>query len=44
MCSHGVDVLDAKLKVLASELNELLPTLNARCGVGSQTAPAKPAS
>jgi len=42
--SHGVDVLDAKLKVLASELNEFLPALNARCGVGSQTAPAKPAS
>jgi hypothetical protein len=42
--SHGVDVLDAKLKVLASELNEFLPTLSARCGVSSQTAPAKPAS
>ena len=42
--SHGVDVLDAKLKVLACELDEFLPALNARCGVGSQTAPAKPAS
>jgi hypothetical protein len=42
--SHGVDVLDAKLKVLSSELNEFLPTLNARCGIGSQTAPARPAS
>ncbi len=42
--SHGVDVLDAKLKVLASELDEFLPALSARCGVGGQTAPAKPAT
>jgi hypothetical protein len=31
--SHGVDVLDAKLKVLASELNVFLPNVSARCGV-----------
>jgi hypothetical protein len=31
--SHGVDVLDAKLKVLDSELNQFLPSTAARCGV-----------
>jgi len=36
--------LNAKLQVLAAELNEFLPTLNARCGAGSQTAPATPAA
>ncbi len=41
--SHGVDVLDAKLKVLSSELNEFLPTLNTRCGIGGRTASPGPA-
>jgi hypothetical protein len=31
--SHGVEVLDAKLKVLATELNEFLPATAARCGL-----------
>jgi hypothetical protein len=37
MFSHGVEVLDAKLKVLASELNEFLPSVATRCGITNQT-------
>jgi len=34
--SHGVAVLDAKLKVLTSELNDFLPAVAARCGVSDK--------
>ena len=31
MFSHGVGVLDAKLKIIAGEINEFLPEVAARC-------------
>ena len=31
MFSHGVDVLDAKLKIITGELDEFLPKVAARC-------------
>jgi hypothetical protein len=38
--SHGVDVLDAKLKLLSFELSDFLPSVAARCGVSDKTRSA----